>query len=228
MKYLIASITPSEVARAAALGVHGIITNPSVIRETPSPWQDHLRQALTLQGGPVHLQATESGREAIVRQMEGFRELVGTRLVAKLCLGVQELAAMRDLHALGVLVNITGLSTPLQASVAAQAGADYVSLYVGRAEKFGDDGIRALADVRHFLDLHGYPAQIIAASLQHKHHLWAAAQAGAHQAAVPLNLMETALEHPVLSASVAGFKADWAAVLDSAVVSGSARSPSAD
>lgn len=228
MKYLIASITASEVERAANLGVHGIITNPSVIRDTPLPWQDHLRQALTLQDGPVHLQATESGREAIVRQMDGFRELVGERLVAKLCLGVQELAAMRDLHALGIPVNITGLSTPLQASVAVQAGAEFVSLYVGRAEKFGDDGIQAIADVRQLIGQHGYAAQIIAASLQHKQHLWAAAQAGAHLAAVPLNLIEAALEHPVLSASITGFKADWAIVSAKQDALNSPQPPSGD
>lgn len=212
MKFLIASIIPSEVERAAQFGVHGIITNPSVIRETPSPWQAQLEQSMALQPGPIHLQATESGRDAIVRQMEGFRALAGERLVAKLCLGVQELAAMRDLHAAGIPVNVTGITTPLQALVAVQAGAEFVSLYVGRAEKFGDDGLQAIADVRQLLVQHGYPAQIIAASLQHKQHLWAAAQAGAHLAAVPLNLMEAALEHPVLSASIAGFKADWEVV----------------
>lgn len=212
MKLLIASIDPEEVQRAADYGAHGIITNPPVLAAAGREWKRTLREAAGLLGGPIFLQLTESRREGMVKQAGEFRELVGERLALKICISREGLAAMQSLRRDGIPIAITAVASAMQADIAAQAGADYLALYMGRSDRFGMNGADLVGQVVDLMKIHDYPTRIIAASIQHPLHFEQAALRGAHFAASPIGPIEEALEHPITEKSIAGFLRDWESI----------------
>lgn len=212
MRILIASLEPAEIVAARDYGIHGIITNPTVLAAARRPWRTAVQAAAALAPGPFHLQVISDTCADMVREAEEFAELLGERLVVKICISREGLAAGQLLRHRGIAVNITGIVTAMQASIAIQGGADYVALYVGRAERAGIDGVQLVRAVAEYIQVHRYQTQIVAASLQSAAQMFEAGRAGAHVAAAPFALLDQAIRHPVTDSSIAGFKQDFARV----------------
>jgi transaldolase len=212
MKILIASVDPVTIKAAMDYGVHGIITNPTVIAEAKRPWREAVREAAATLPGPFHLQVTADDRDDVIRQAEEFAEILDDRLVVKIMISREGLAAAQALKRRGFAVDVTGVVSGVQAAVAVQTGVDYVALYLGRADRAGIDGVALVEEVAGLIAAHGYPTEIVAASIQGTRHLYQAALAGADWAACPLSVLEQAVVHPVTEASIADFKRDWATV----------------
>jgi transaldolase len=212
MKIMLASVDPAEIVAAKDYGIHGIITNPTVLAQAKRPWREAVREAAALADGPFHLQVVSDDRAGMVREAEEFAELLGERLVVKICITQEGLATGQMLRRQGIAVNITGIVTAVQASVAIQGGADFVALYIGRADRAGMDGLQMVRDVADFVVRHGYPTQIVAASIQDPAQMFAAGLAGAHIAAAPFGVLEEAIRHPVTDSSIEGFKRDFARI----------------
>jgi len=212
MKIMLASVDPAEIEKAKDYGIHGIVTNPTVLAMAKRPWREAVREAAQMVGGPFHLQVVSDDRAGIMREAEEFASLLGDRLVVKICITREGLAAGQMLCKRGIAVNITGIVSAVQASVAIQGGADYVALYMNRAERAGIDGVLLVRDVANYIKLHGYPAQIVAASIQGPVQMLEAGLVGAHIAAAPFSVLEQAIKHPVTEISIEGFKQDFAQI----------------
>jgi transaldolase len=202
LKILIASVIPDQIEIARNYGIHGIATNPTVLKEANLPWRDAVSKSAKLCQGPYHLQVTENECDGIVRQAYEFAELLGNRLVLKICITPEGLAAMKVLKSEGFLVNLTGIVSPLQAVIGVQAGADFVSVYVGRSNVDGIDGIAAIRNLGEYIRLHEYSTQIVAASIKEPFQMWQAGLAGAHLVACPFPTLVQSIQHPVTSASI--------------------------
>jgi transaldolase len=148
----------------------------------------------------------------MVDQARRFQELVGERLVLKICISREGLAAMQTLRGEGIPVAMTAVASVMQADIAAQAGADYLALYMGRADRFGSSGADLIGRVVELVKIHGYPSRVVAASIQHPLHFEEAAERGAHYAASPIGPIEQAMNHPITETSIAGFLADWKSI----------------
>jgi transaldolase len=109
-----------------------------------------------------------------------------------------------------IKVNMTLCFSVNQALLGALAGATYVSIFVGRLDDAGHDGMQVVQDVMDVLD--NYPeldARVIAASIRHPLHCVAAAQIGAHIATVPYNVLMQMIAHPLTDVGIKRFLADW-------------------
>jgi transaldolase len=211
VKILIASINPEQLKNAQDFGIHGIITNPTIVAMISKPWQVSVGEAAeVITDGPVHLQLTaDHDREAAMAQVAEFREVLGDRLVVKACINQEMLSIIPRVQALGLKVNITGIVTAGQAYIATQAGADYVSVYLGRAENAGIDSMDMLAKTDVFIRREGFDCQIVAASLKGVAHFDQATVAGASFAACPYPLLEQLIHHHATDVSIEGFRKDW-------------------
>ncbi len=112
----------------------------------------------------------------------------------------------------GIRINATLVFSPNQALFAANAGASFVSPFVGRLDDIGEDGMQVVGDTAEIFDNYGIETQIIAASIRHPLHITQAALAGADIATVPYEVLMKALKHPLTDAGVQRFLADWAKV----------------
>ena len=112
----------------------------------------------------------------------------------------------------GIRTNATLVFSANQALLAALAGASFVSIFVGRLDDAGNDGLGVVADTAEIFENYGLDAQIIAASIRHPMHITEAALLGADIATVPHAVLMKALKHPLTDVGVERFLADWAKV----------------
>lgn len=209
MRIMIATMLKEELLVAKDFGIYGIITNPTIVAACKKPWKQSVKEAMEIIEGPFHLQITEDYRDDILRQADEFAEVLGDRLVVKACLTQESLAAMPVLQKKGYKVNLTGIVSVPQTYLAIQSGADFISVYAGRADDVGGDGINVIKKAVDLVKGSGYKTEVIAASIRGVAHYVAAAETGAEWAACPYNTLLQLIKHPVTDRSIVGFKEDW-------------------
>ena len=155
------------------------------------------------------MQITEEKKEDIIEQAKEFKKVLGERLIVKACITKETLAAMPILQKQGYKVNITGVVSLPQTIYAIQAGADFVSVYVGRANDSGVDGINIIQKAREFIDQNSYKTELIAASIRSVRSYVDSANAGADWSAPPYEILPKLINHPTTDSSIKGFNKDW-------------------
>ena len=119
------------------------------------------------------------------------------------------LKATRQFSAEGIKTNVTLIFSPLQALLAAKAGATYVSPFVGRLDDVGQEGLVLVEQIRTIFDNYAYPTEIIVASIRNPIHVLNAALVGADVCTIPLNVMLQLAKHPLTDIGIEKFMADW-------------------
>jgi transaldolase len=109
----------------------------------------------------------------------------------------------------GIAVNQTLVFSPLQALMAAKAGASYVSPFVGRLDDIAHDGMALVEQILTIFNHYGFQTEIIVASVRHPGHVLEAALMGAHIATIPYKVILQLAEHPLTDKGLAAFLADW-------------------
>lgn len=227
MKFFIDTANLDEIAEAKSWGcLAGVTTNPSLYAKTGGKLADfegHMSKIAELCAGlPVSAEATSEDAEAMVAEGRRLAALA-PNIVVKLPICEAGLAATRTLADEGVRVNMTLVFSAPQALLAANAGARYISPFVGRFDDLGEDGVSQLADVIACIGNYDWAGknvddtvEIIAASIRTPHHVTQAALLGADIATVPFAALKKCVHHPLTDRGLEGFKADWNKVIASA------------
>ena len=139
--------------------------------------------------------------------------------MVKVPLTKEGIVATSQLSALGIKTNVTLCFQPIQALVAAKAGATYISPFVGRIDDVGRDGMMMIEDmVQVYSNYPDLETEILAASIRHPQHVLQAALAGAHVATIPFNVLNKLFSHPLTDKGNAQFTAAWEGVPNSDIV----------
>jgi transaldolase len=133
-------------------------------------------------------------------------------MVVKIPMTAEGLKAVKVLSAEGIKTNVTLIFSANQAILAANAGATYVSPFLGRLDDINMAGIDLIRDIAEIFDIYGYETEIIAASVRNPIHVTDCALAGAHIATVPYSVIETMINHPLTTAGIEKFQKDYIAV----------------
>jgi transaldolase len=134
-------------------------------------------------------------------------------VVVKIPASLEGVEATSVLAKENIKVNFTLCFTLNQALLAAEAGARFISPFVGRLDDIGEDGMRVVADIVEYLDYYQLPAQVIAASIRHPQHCLMAARVGAHIATVPYGVLLQMMRHPLTDIGIQRFRDDWNKVM---------------
>jgi transaldolase len=145
--------------------------------------------------------------EAIVAEGRQLAR-IHDRVVVKVPVMKEGLAATRALAAEGIKVNMTLVFSPTQVLLAAKAGAAYISPFVGRLDDAGHLGMEMIEQSLEILRNYDFAAEIIVASVRSTLHVAQAAALGAHIATVPFAVLEQAIRHPLTDVGMEKFLAD--------------------
>ena len=190
----------------------GVTTNPSLIAKEGVDVRTRVREIAEIVDGPISAEAMSTTAEEMVK--EG-RELaaIHPNINVKLHMCVETLKATKLLSSEGIRVNVTLIFSPLQALLAAKAGAAFVSPFIGRLDDIGQPGIDLIQTIAEMFgnspDIH---TEIIAASVRNPIHITDCALAGAHIATVPYKVLEQMIHHPLTDAGIEKFQKDYVAV----------------
>ena len=217
MKIFLDSANLTEIDDCLRRGfIRGITTNPSILAKEPkTDFIAHIRQiakACSENGQKVPLSVEVFVREAkdMVPQALDFVERIGYENInIKVPIGWNELEVIHSLVRRGVRVNCTCIFTEAQAILAANAGASYVSIFMGRLKDIGADAALVIANTRKALDLAKSPAEIIVGSIRHGRDITDAHLAGAHIVTAGAALVKGTASHPQTDKSVEGFLNDF-------------------
>lgn len=220
MKFFIDTADLDEIAQAQSWGcLAGVTTNPSLYAKTGGNLEDfepHMQKIAALcEGLPVSAEAVATTTEGMIAQGRRLAALA-PNIVVKLPVCEDGLAACHALAAEGVRVNMTLIFSAPQALLAANAGARYLSPFVGRFDDIAQEGAAQLADVVACIGNYDWrgknvdnKVEIIAASVRTPLHVTQAALAGADIATVPFAALKKCVRHPLTDRGLEGFAADW-------------------
>jgi transaldolase len=209
MKLFIDTGAVAEVEEVAGWGVlSGATTNPSLLAKEPGDPGDIIRRICELVDGPTSAEVVSAEADGMVA--EG-RALAGLHphVVVKVPFSVQGLAATRELTSEGIPVNMTLVFSANQALLAAEAGATYVSCFMGRVDDISVDSTAVLREIVEALRPGDSGAQVLAASLRNPMHAVMAATLGCQVATIPAKVLHQMLKHPLTEQGIERFTADW-------------------
>ena len=215
MKLFVDTGKIEDIKKANDLGVIcGVTTNPSLIaKEGGRSQEEILKEIASIVDGPIsgEVKATTVDAEGMIQ--EG-REIAAMHpnMVVKIPMTAEGLKAVKVLSAEGIKTNVTLIFSANQAILAANAGATYVSPFLGRLDDINMAGIDLIRDIAEIFDIYGYDTEIIAASVRNPIHVTDCALAGAHIATVPYSVIETMINHPLTTAGIEKFQKDYIAV----------------
>lgn len=211
MKLFIDTANVNEIREANEMGIIcGVTTNPTLIAREGRDFVETVREIAGIVDGPIsgEVKASTEDAEGMVR--EG-REIaaIHPNMVVKIPMTDQGLIATRRLAAEGIRCNVTLIFSPTQALLAARAGAAYVSPFVGRLEDISTSGIELISTVSQIFKIHSIETEIIAASVRTPTHVIDCALAGSDIATIPFGVIKQMIAHPLTTAGIAGFRADY-------------------
>ena len=188
--------------------IDGVTTNPTHIASTGRPFEEVLEEIFSVVEGPVRVEAVSLDAENLIR--EG-RIIAGLHrhAVVKVPVSVEGLKAVKVLAAESINTNVTLCFSPIQAFLAAKAGATYISPFMHRLDMVGHDGDVLIEQIRTLYDNYGYTTKILAASIRTSKQVLAALLAGAHVATMPLDMLQALYKHPLTDDGLQMFLDDW-------------------
>jgi transaldolase len=209
MKFFIDTADVGEIKKALALGLcDGVTTNPSLVAKTGRGFEDVLKEIVQLVPGPISAEVTATDYEGMLREGRHYAKF-GEQVVIKVPLIVEGLRAVKTLTDEGIKVNVTLCFSPVQALLAAKAGATYISPFVGRLDDISQDGMAMVGDIVQIYRNYGFKTQVLVASVRHPIHVLEAAKLGADVATIPYSVIEQLAKHPLTDAGLKKFLADW-------------------
>jgi transaldolase len=208
MKLFIDTGSVAEVEEIAAWGVlSGATTNPTLLAKEQGDPGDIIARICEVVDGPVSAEVVSDRTEGMVaegRALAGIHRYV----VVKVPFSPAGLAATRELAADGIRVNMTLVFSAAQALLASEAGATYVSCFMGRLDDIAVDSTAVLEEIVAALGPER-EAQVLAASLRHPMHAVVAARLGCEVATAPGKVLRAMLTHPLTDTGIERFAADW-------------------
>ncbi|MDR1080871.1 MAG: fructose-6-phosphate aldolase [Deltaproteobacteria bacterium] len=209
MKFFLDTANLEEIKRCATFGfLDGVTTNPSLMaREGISDQTARIEEICRVTEGPVSAEVLAVETEGMVAEAKTLAD-IAPNVAVKIPLTLPGLAATRELSDHGLAVNLTLVFSPLQALLAAKAGAAFVSPFVGRLDDIGADGMDLVESIVAIYNNYAFETEVIVASIRSPQHVLRAALIGADICTVPFKVIETLAAHPLTEKGLAAFLAD--------------------
>ena len=214
MRFFIDTANVDDIRKANDMGIIcGVTTNPSLIAKEGRDFNEVIKEITEIVDGPIsgEVKATTTDAEGMIAEGREIAK-IHPNMVVKIPMTVEGLKAVKVLSKEGIKTNVTLIFSANQAILAANAGASYVSPFLGRLDDISRPGIDLIRDIAEIFDIYGYDCEIIAASIRNPIHVTDCALAGAHIATIPYKVIEQMTKHPLTDQGIAKFQADYKAV----------------
>lgn len=210
MKFFIDTANLDQIREANDLGVlDGVTTNPSLVKKEGNiDFHERVQEICDIVDGDVSAEVTATDFDGMMDEAHELAAL-HDNVVVKVPLIRDGIKAIRALSDEGIPTNCTLCFSPMQALVAAKAGATYISPFIGRIDDISSNGMQLIEEIVQIYDNYDLDTEILAASIRHPMHVKEAALAGADVATIPFGTIQKLLEHPLTDRGLQRFLDDW-------------------
>lgn len=209
MKIFIDTANVEEIREASKLGVlAGVTTNPSLIAKEGRDLKEVVEEICSIVDGPISAEVISLEADKMVEEARELAKL-HENIVIKIPMCTEGLKAVSILSKEGIKTNVTLIFSPLQALLAARAGAAFVSPFLGRLDDIGNPGIDLIKQIVEVFNVHDIKTEIISASVRHPMHVLDVALAGSHIATIPYSVIMQMTKHALTDQGIEKFLADY-------------------
>lgn len=209
MKLFVDTASIAEIREAHSWGViDGVTTNPSLVAKEGVDFKTRILEICDIVDGPISAETVQLRAEDMIPEA---REIAAwhPNVHVKIPMTREGMKALKVLSAEGIKTNVTLVFSLNQALLAAKNGATFVSVFLGRVDDIGGDGMLVVRQCVDVFENYGFESQVLAASIRHPLHVVQAAEAGVHISTVPYKVIKQMFEHPLTDIGLERFLADW-------------------
>ena len=208
MEFFIDTADIDAIKKANDMGlVDGVTTNPTLIKKSGRDHQQTIQEISKLIDGPISVETLGTTADEMIEEANEYITW-GKNIVIKVVMTPEGMSAVQELNARGIQTNVTLIFSPMQALIAAKAGATYVSPFIGRLDDIAHDGLVIIEQIRQIFDNYGITTKILSASVRHPIHVLEAAQIGSDVATIPPSTLLQLFNHPLTDKGIQAFLAD--------------------
>lgn len=209
MKFFIDTANVDEIREANEMGmVDGVTTNPSLIAKEGRDFKQIINEICEIVDGPISAEAVSLDAEGMVAEARELAK-IHKNIVVKIPMTIEGMKAVRTLDGEGIHTNVTLVFSPLQALMAAKAGASYVSPFVGRLDDLAQEGMDLVEQIVSIYENYGYQTEVIVASIRNPLHVLESALIGADISTIPFSVLKKLAAHPLTDKGIEAFLKDW-------------------
>ena len=214
MRFFIDTANLDNIKEAQSLGIlNGVTTNPSLMAKEGIKGKDnileHYKTICEIVDGDVSAEVISTDFDGIIREGQELA-ILNPQIVVKIPMIKEGIKAIRYFSDKGVKTNCTLVFSLGQALIAAQAGATYVSPFIGRLDDYGQDGIQIVKSIVDMFEKQNYQTKVLAASIRNKNHIEECAKIGAHVVTAPLSAIKELIPHTLTDIGLKKFLDDYA------------------
>lgn len=212
MKLLIDNADITSIKTICGLyPVDGVTTNPTILAKAGRPPYEVLEEIRGFigEGAELHVQAVSRSAEGMAAEGRCIVQRLGGNTFVKIPAVPEGFKAMKTLSGEGILVTATAVYTPMQAFLAAKAGARYAAPYVNRIDNMGYDGVRAAKDIHDIFKNNGLGCQVLAASFKNSQQVLELCKYGVGASTAGPDIIEGFVKNPAIASAVEAFIQDF-------------------
>ena len=212
MKLFLDTANVEEIREAADWGIlDGVTTNPTLLAKAGRPLADVIEEICEIVDGPISAETTSLEAGKIIA--EGREQAkIHENVVVKVPVMKEGLKAVKALAEEGIRCNVTLCFQPLQALLAAKAGAYIISPFVDRLNRVGEEGFDFVEKIRKIYVNYRFETQVLVASVKSPLTVLQAAMAGADICTMPFDVLGMMYQHPMTDLGIDIFLKDAAKV----------------
>jgi transaldolase len=212
MKFFFDTAALAQIKEANDLGIlDGVTTNPSLMAKVGIKGEaavtNHYKTIAELVNGDVSAEVVSTDFKTMVEEGKKLHA-IHPNIVVKIPMIKDGIKALKWFSDNGIKTNCTLVFSAGQAILAAKAGANYVSPFIGRIDDSSWDGVQLIAQIADIYSIQGWKTEILAASIRSALHIVQCAEAGANVVTSPLEPILGLLKHPLTDIGLAKFLAD--------------------
>jgi transaldolase len=213
MKFFIDTANLDEIREAKELGmIDGVTTNPTLVAKegckNRGDFKKLIYEICEVVQGPVSAEVVSTDVDGMVKEARELAE-IHEHVVVKIPMITDGLKATHQVAEAGIKINVTLVFSPLQALLAAKAGATYVSPFVGRLDDISQTGMELVAQILEIYQNYIFETEVLVASIRNPLHVLEAAQMGADVATIPFKVISQLAKHPLTDIGMKQFLDDW-------------------
>lgn len=210
MRFFLDTANIEHIKEANEMGIIcGVTTNPSLVAKEGRDFNEVLNEITEIVDGPISGEVISEDAAGMIKEGRKIAA-IHKNMIVKIPMTGEGLKAVNALSKEGIKTNVTLIFSATQALLAANAGATYVSPFLGRIDDISMDGMDLVRSIADIFSIHEIETEIIAASVRNPIHVVESAKAGADIATIPYNLAMQMINHPLTDQGLEKFKADWA------------------
>ena len=202
--------------------IDGVTTNPSILAKAKRDPRETLKAIREIIGEDmiIFAQAVDLTCEGMIKDAHMIMDLLGKNTIVKIPSTPTGFKAIRQLKKEGITTCGTVVYTPMQAYLAAKAGASYVAPYVNRIDNMGYDGVAVVKKIQNILENNDMDCEVLAASFKNSQQVLELAEYGVGSATCAADVIKSFVKSATIDGAVNDFVNDFEALTGKVSMSG--------